>query len=77
MVEHKSSSFWSRLSGLLVTIVTFVVMVLLGILYFMLTMWVIKLGAVWAGYPNVEGDMVLLTAGIVTAATIVGSALQK
>lgn len=63
--------------NLLLTIVASLVLILLGIIYFMVTIWMIKIGALWAGYGDVEGTMVVLTAGIVTAATIIGSALQK
>lgn len=54
-----------------------VVLILLGMAYFMVTMWMIKIGAAWAGFKAVEGNMVVLTAGIVTAAIIIGSSMQK
>jgi hypothetical protein len=68
---------WEGLSNLVVTIVASVVLILLGIIYFMLTIWVIKVGAQFAGLALVGGDMVVLTAGIVTAAAIIGSAIQQ
>ncbi|MFW6449493.1 MAG: hypothetical protein ACOCZ6_00435 [Nanoarchaeota archaeon] len=64
-------------ANLSVTIVASLVMILLGIIYFMLTVWIIKLGAAWAGFSNVEGNWIVLTSGIVTAAAIIGSAIQK
>ena len=64
-------------AGLVVTVVASAVLLLLGILYYMVTIWVIKMGAAWAGYPNLEGNMVVLTAGIVTAASMIGSAIQR
>ncbi len=67
---------WEGLSNLAVTIVASVVLILLGIVYFMLTTWVIKIGAYLAGL-TVGGDMVVLTAGIITAAAIIGSAIQQ
>jgi len=68
---------WDGLSNLAVTIVASVVLILLGIIYFMLTIWVIKIGAQFAGLVLVGGDMIVLTAGIVTAAAILGSAIQQ
>lgn len=65
------------IGNLLLTLVTSVVLILVGIVYFMVTIWMIKIGAHWAGYPGVEGTTVVLTAGIVTAAAMIGSALQK
>jgi len=65
------------IGNLLLTIVASLVLILLGIIYFMVTIWMIKIGAIWAGYPNIDGTIVVLTAGIVTAATTLGSALQR
>lgn len=60
-----------------VTALASVVLILLGVLYFMLAIWIIKIGATWAGYPDVGGEMVVLTAGLVTAASLIGSAIQR
>jgi len=65
------------LANLSITIVASLILILLGILYFMITMWVIKVGAYWAGFKDVAGNMVLLTAGIITAAAMIGSAIQQ
>jgi hypothetical protein len=65
------------LSGLVVTAVASAVLLLLGVIYYMVTIWVIKMGAGWAGYSNIDGSMVVLTAGIVTAASMIGSAIQQ
>jgi len=65
------------LGNLALTVIASLVFILLGIVYFMLTIWVIKIGAAWAGYKAVEAGMVVLTAGIVTAAVMIGSALQQ
>ena len=65
------------MGNLTVTVVASLVLILLGIVYFMLTIWMIKIGAQWAGFSNVEGSMVVLTAGIVTAAAMIGSAIQQ
>lgn len=69
--------FAKGMKGLLVTTIASAVLLLLGIIYYMITIFVIKVGASWAGYPNLEGNMVVLTAGIVTAASMIGSAIQK
>lgn len=64
------------LAGLTVIAMSSVLLILLGIVYFMLTVWTIKIGASWAGYTSVEGSTVVLTAGIVTAAAMIGSSLK-
>ncbi|MFT4343755.1 MAG: hypothetical protein ACMXYE_03330 [Candidatus Woesearchaeota archaeon] len=63
--------------NLLLTLIASIVLILIGIVYFMITIWMIKIGAQWAGFHDVEGTTVVLTAGIVTAASMIGSALQK
>lgn len=63
--------------NLLITLVASIILIIVGILYFMVTVWIIKFGASWAGYSSVEGSTVILTAGIITAASMIGSALQK
>jgi hypothetical protein len=65
-----------NLKGLSLTIVTSILLIFLGIVYFMLTIWMIKIGANWAGFKSVSGSIIVLTTGIVTAATIIGSAIQ-
>ncbi|MBN1386234.1 hypothetical protein JW968_04665 [Candidatus Woesearchaeota archaeon] len=70
-------SFVDTMKGIGVTLLASVFMILLGIVYFMLTVWMVKIGARWAGLGNVAGNTVVMTAGIVTAAAIVGSALRR
>ena len=65
------------IQNFIVTVVASLLLILVGIIYFMLTMWIIKVGASWAGFTDLTGDTVLLTAGIITAASMIGSALQK
>lgn len=68
---------WKGLANLGVTIAASIVLILLGIVYFMITIWIIKMGAAWAGFENVQGSTVVLTTGIITAAALIGSAIQK
>jgi hypothetical protein len=65
------------LMGLFVTVLAAATFLILSTLYYMITIWVIKTGASWAGYGALEGSMVVLTAGIVTAASMIGSALKR
>ena len=65
------------IGSLAITVVASLVLILLGVIYYMLTIWTIKIGASWAGYNAIEGSTVVLTAGIVTAAAMIGSAIQK
>ncbi len=65
------------LANLTLTMVASLILIFLGIVYFMITIWTIKIGASWAGFKAIDGNWVVLTAGIISAATLIGSALQK
>jgi len=65
------------LGGLTFTIISSIIMILMAIIYFMVIVWIVKIGAKWSGYGNIEGGMVVLTSGIVTAAVMIGSALRQ
>jgi hypothetical protein len=64
------------LKNLATTVVASVLLIFLGIVYYMINMWIIKTSAVWAGLSGVTGNTILLTAGIITAAAIIGSAMR-
>lgn len=65
------------MQALLLTLMASVLLIVLGIIYFMITIFIIKISAQWAGYGTVAGTTVVLTAGIVTAAAMIGSAIQR
>ena len=67
----------SGMGSIATTVVASVILVLLGIIYFMLTIWTIKIGAGWAGYGALDGNMIVLAASIVTAASLIGSSLKR
>ncbi len=67
----------SGVRNLLVTLLASVLLILIGIVYFMATVWIIKVGAGWAGYRALDGAVVVSTAGLITAASMIGSAIQK
>lgn len=52
-------------------------LILLGIIYFTITVWIIKIAAGWAGLEDIASNTIVLTAGIVTAASMLGSALKR
>jgi hypothetical protein len=60
------------LSGLLQTVVTFAVLIILGTLAFYVTVFVVSTGAGLAGYENVSGDFVVLSAALLVVAALLG-----
>ncbi len=73
----KANSVFEGFRSLLLTLVSSVVLILVGIIYFMVTVFIVKVGAQWAGMNVYDPSTVILTAGIISAAAMVGSALQK
>lgn len=60
------------LSGLVQTVVTFAVLIILGTLAFYVTVFVVSTGAGLAGYENVSGDFVVLSAALLVVAALLG-----
>jgi hypothetical protein len=60
------------LSGLVQTVVTFAVLIVLGTLAFYVTVFVVSTGAGLAGYENVSGDFVVLSAALLVVAALLG-----
>jgi hypothetical protein len=58
-------------SGLLQTVVTFVVLIVLAILAFYVTVFVVSTGASLAGYDP-SGDFVVLSAALLVVAALLG-----
>jgi hypothetical protein len=70
-------SFIKGISHLALTTLASLLLILLGILYFTVTVFMVHIGAQWAGLGAVDSSTAVLTAGIVTAAAIIGSAIQR
>jgi hypothetical protein len=51
--------------------------ILMSILFFFINVWVIKFGAGLAGFKTLDGNWVILSAGIMAAASILASAMKK
>jgi hypothetical protein len=60
------------LSGLVQTVITFAVLIILGTLAFYVTVFVVSTGAGLAGYENVSGDFVVLSAALLVVAALLG-----
>lgn len=70
----------NAVSGVMVfgmTVLYALVFIIVSILFFFLNVWIIKVGAGWAGYENLDGNWVVLTAGLMSAASIIASAINN
>ncbi len=60
------------LGGLLNLVVTFAILIILGIVAFYVTVFVVSTGAGLAGYEDVSGDFVVLSAALLVVAALLG-----
>ncbi|MCX6801656.1 MAG: hypothetical protein NT067_00935 [Candidatus Diapherotrites archaeon] len=59
--------------GLFALVASAVILVLLGLVFFAVNLWIIKFAAVDLMKLNVAGDWIVLSAAILSAASMVGS----
>ncbi|MFP4567556.1 MAG: hypothetical protein ACLFN8_01295 [Candidatus Woesearchaeota archaeon] len=59
------------------TILSAVMFIIMSIIFFFINVWIIKVGAGFAGYSNLSGDWVVFTAGILSAASTIASAIRR
>jgi hypothetical protein len=64
------------LAALPLTIVTSVLLIFLGIIYFVITLLIVKLSADLV-VPGADINWILLSAGLITAASLLGAAIQR
>ncbi|MGQ9719628.1 MAG: hypothetical protein ACUVWK_07335 [Nitrososphaerales archaeon] len=70
------STVVSGLKALIVALVASVMLVLLGIVYFTLMLFIIKISTDLLGY-TLDGNWAVITAGVVTLGVLIGSALER
>ncbi|MCP8322747.1 MAG: hypothetical protein L6N96_01015 [Candidatus Methylarchaceae archaeon HK02M2] len=66
----------SGLKALIVTLVASLMLILLGIVYFALMLFIIKMSTDLIGY-TIDGNWATLTAGLITLGALIGSALER
>lgn len=59
------------------TVFSAILFIVMSILFFFINVWVIKFGAGLAGFKNLDGNWVILSAGIMAAASILASSFRK
>jgi len=61
---------------LLVTIIASVILIIMGIVYFILILWIVKFGSNMLGY-NPDGNLAVLSAAIIVGSIMIGSAIKN
>ena len=69
---HKGGLFES----LIVTVIASLILIAMGLVYFILTLWVIKFGSGLMGY-SIDGNWAVLSTAVVVAGIMVGSAIKN
>ena len=64
------------LESLIVTVVASLILIAMGIIYFILTLWVVKFSSSLMGY-NPDGNFAVLSTAVVVAGIMVGSAIKN
>lgn len=59
------------------TVLSALLFIVMGILFFFVNVWIIKVGAGFAGFKTLTGDWVVLTAGLLSAASIIAAAIKR
>lgn len=70
-------SFTHDFTALTLTIGASLVLIILGLLYFVLTVWIIKIGAGFVGYEQLDGNWVVLAASVIATGSIVSSSVRR
>lgn len=59
------------------TALSALVFIIMSVLFFFFNVWVLKVGANLAGFSALDGNWVVLSASLLSAATILSAALQR
>lgn len=64
-------------ADIVILIISSIVLVLFGLLFFLISLWIVKFTAVDILQLQVSGDWMVVSAAIVTAASMIGSIHKK
>ena len=71
------SKLVSGITTIGVTLISAALFIFMSIILFFLNVWIIKVGAGWAGYTNLSGDWVVVSATLLSAAAVISSAVRR
>lgn len=64
-------------ADILVLIVSSIALVLFGLVFFLVSLWIVKFAAIDILRLSVSGDWIVVSAAIITAAAMIGSIHKK
>ena len=62
--------------SLIVTVIASLILIALGMVYFILTLWIVKFSSALMGYSP-DGNLVVLSAAVIVAGIMIGSAIKN
>lgn len=72
----------SGINAMFVTIIASFFLIIMGVLYFMFTLWIVKIGAsfilpdMWKS-GDIHGSYVVIAAALISAGSMIASAMQR
>ena len=73
----KWSAIKEGLGVIVVTAIASVVLLLLGIVYFGITLWVIKNASLWFFGVGLEANWAVMAAAVLSASSVIAGAMEK
>lgn len=70
------SSILSGLKSLVVALIASIMLIILAVVYFALTLFVVRIGSELVDY-SIDGNWAVLTAGLITLGVILGSSMER
>jgi len=64
-------------SDIIILIVSSIALVIFGLIFFLIILWIVKFAAIDILKLTTSGDMVVLSAAVLTAAAMIGSISKK
>ena len=77
VLTKRKTTLLDTISKFILTIIAGFILLITGIIFFVGTLWMIKLGAYVSGYTDIPVNSLILAASIVSAAAIIGSSFQN
>jgi hypothetical protein len=66
----------STMAALGLTLISALVFILISVLFFVFNVWIVDVSATLVGFDDLSADWAVLTAGILSAASILSAALR-
>jgi hypothetical protein len=63
--------------GVLQGLIASVILIVIGLVYFIVALWIVKAGSGLLGYTDLSGNWAVLSASLISVGSMIGSAVKK